>query len=79
MSEIEAKLKQAIGKLFRIDAVRITRETSFEHDLDADSLRRVELIMEVESLFGVSIPDGSAAKTQTVGQLIDLIDSVRTR
>ncbi len=51
----------------------ITRETSFVNDLNADSLDTVELVMEFEEEFELSIPDEEAEKIQTVGQAIDYI------
>ncbi len=51
----------------------ITREASFTTDLGADSLDQVELVMELEEEFGVTIPDEAAEKITTVGQAIDYI------
>ena len=52
---------------------KITKETSFINDLGADSLDTVELVMEFEDEFELSIPDEEAEKIQTVGQAIDYI------
>ena len=52
---------------------KVTRETSFINDLGADSLDTVELVMEFEDEFELSIPDEEAEKIQTVGQAIDYI------
>ncbi len=54
---------------------KITRETSFVNDLGADSLDTVELVMEFEDEFEISIPDEEAEKSQTVGNAIDFINS----
>ena len=54
----------------------ITRETSFINDLNADSLDTVELVMEFEDEFDMSIPDEEAEKIQTVGAAIDYIAKV---
>ncbi len=56
-------------------ADKITHETSFINDLGADSLDTVELVMELEDEFEVSIPDEDAEKIQTVGNAIDYITS----
>ena len=45
----------------------------FVNDLNADSLDTVELVMEFEDEFELSIPDEEAEKIQTVGQAIDYI------
>jgi acyl carrier protein len=52
---------------------KITRDTSFINDLGADSLDTVELVMEFEDEFEISIPDEDAEKIQTVGNAIDYI------
>ena len=52
---------------------KVTRETSFINDLGADSLDTVELVMEFEDEFEISIPDEDAEKIQTVGNAIDYI------
>jgi acyl carrier protein len=54
---------------------KVTRETSFVNDLGADSLDTVELVMELEDEFEVSIPDEDAEKIQTVGNAIEYIGS----
>ncbi|HHH76020.1 MAG TPA: acyl carrier protein [Phycisphaerae bacterium] len=55
------------------DKSELTRETSFVNDLNADSLDTVELVMEFEDEFELSIPDEEAEKIQTIGQAIDYI------
>lgn len=54
---------------------KITRETSFINDLGADSLDTVELVMEFEDEFEISIPDEDAEKIQSVGHAIEYITS----
>jgi acyl carrier protein len=58
------------------DKAEITRDTSFINDLNADSLDTVELVMEFEDEFDMSIPDEEAEKIQTVGAAIDYIVKV---
>ena len=55
-------------------ADKITNETSFINDLGADSLDTVELVMEFEDEFEISIPDEDAEKIQTVGAAVTYID-----
>ncbi|NLW83917.1 MAG: acyl carrier protein [Phycisphaerae bacterium] len=59
-----------------VDKAEISRETSFINDLNADSLDTVELVMEFEDEFDMSIPDEEAEKIQTVGAAIDYIVSI---
>lgn len=54
---------------------KVTKETSFVNDLGADSLDTVELVMELEDEFEISIPDEDAEKIQTVGNAIEYIGS----
>jgi acyl carrier protein len=54
---------------------KITQETSFINDLGADSLDTVELVMEFEDEFEISIPDEDAEKIQSVGDAIKYIKS----
>ena len=69
MSEIESKVKAII-----VDKL-VNNEASFANDLGADSLDTVELIMEFEKAFGISIPDDQAEKISTVGQAIEYIEA----
>ena len=56
---------------------KITKETSFVNDLGADSLDTVELVMELEEEFDISIPDESAEKIQKVGEAVDFIENAK--
>jgi len=71
--EIEAKVIEIVAEQMGADREKISRETSFVEDLNADSLDTVELVMEFEDEFETSIPDEQAEKIQTVGQAIDFI------
>ena len=72
--EIEDKVKSIVAEQMGVSKDEITRETSFVNDLNADSLDTVELVMEFEDAFELSIPDEEAEKIQTVGQAIDHIN-----
>ena len=73
LAEIEAKVKKIVAEQMSVSEDEITRETSFINDLNADSLDTVELVMEFEDEFEMSIPDEEAEKIQTVGMAIDYI------
>ncbi|MDY5091868.1 MAG: acyl carrier protein [Prevotella sp.] len=73
MSEIEAKVKDIIVDKLGVDEADVKPEASFTNDLGADSLDTVELIMEFEKEFGISIPDDKAEKIATVGDAIAYI------
>lgn len=73
MDEIETKVIEIVSEQMGVDKGEITRDTHFINDLNADSLDTVELVMEFEDEFELSIPDEDAEKIQTVGQAIDYI------
>jgi acyl carrier protein len=73
---IEQKVIGIISEQMGADKAEITRETSFVNDLNADSLDTVELVMEFEDEFDMSIPDEEAEKIQTVGAAIDYVAKV---
>ena len=73
---VENKIVDIISEQMGADKSEITRETSFINDLNADSLDTVELVMEFEDEFDMSIPDEEAEKIQTVGAAIDYIINV---
>jgi len=71
--DIEDRVISIVAEQLSVDKAEISRETSFVNDLNADSLDTVELVMEFEDEFDLSIPDEEAEKIQTVGQAIDFI------
>lgn len=71
--EIEAKVIDIVAEQMGADKAKITAQTSFVEDLNADSLDTVELVMEFEDEFETSIPDDQAEKIQTVGQAVAFI------
>ena len=75
MSEIAAQVKNIIVDKLGVDAEEVTPEKSFTNDLGADSIDTVELIMEFEKEFGISIPDDQAEKISTVGDAIAYIEN----
>ena len=75
MSNIETKVKKIIVDKLGVNEEEITHEASFTNDLGADSLDTVELIMEFEKTFDISIPDEKAENILTVGQAIEYLQS----
>ena len=70
MENLENKIKEIIVDKLGIEESEITDSASFTNDLGSDSLDTVELIMEFEKEFNVSIPDEEAEKIQTVGDAV---------
>ncbi len=75
MSEIAEKVKKIIVDKLGVDESEVTPEASFTDDLGADSLDTVELIMEFEKEFDISIPDEKAETIQTVGQAVEFLEA----
>lgn len=75
MSEVASKVKAIIVDKLGVEETEVTETASFTNDLGADSLDTVELIMEFEKEFGISIPDDQAEKIGTVGDAIAYIEA----
>lgn len=73
MSNISERITKIIVDKLGVDESEVTPEASFTNDLGADSLDTVELIMEFEKEFDISIPDESAEKIQTVGDAVEYL------
>jgi acyl carrier protein len=74
MSEIQSRITTIIVDKLGVDASAVKPEADFSNDLGADSLDKVEFIMDVEKEFGLSIPDEEAEKLQTVGEAIAYLE-----
>ena len=74
MSEITTKVIAIVVDKLGVDESQVTPEANFTSDLGADSLDTVELIMELEKEFNISIPDDQAEKIATVGDAIAYIE-----
>ena len=75
MSEIASRVKAIIVDKLSVEESEVTDGASFTNDLGADSLDTVELIMDFEKEFGISIPDDQAEKISTVGDAISYIEA----
>ena len=75
MSSIAERVSKIIVDKLGVDESEVTPEASFTNDLGADSLDTVELIMEFEKEFNLSIPDEQAENIQTVGQAIEYLEA----
>jgi acyl carrier protein len=69
-ADVESRVKEIIVNKLGVEESQITPSASFINDLGADSLDTVELIMEFEKSFNVTIDDADAEKIQTVGDAV---------
>lgn len=74
MEDIASKVKKIISDKLGIEESKVTPEASFTNDLGADSLDTVELIMDLEKEFNISIPDDAAENIATVKDAIDFVN-----
>lgn len=71
------QVKEVLAKQFELESDSISLETSLVDDLGADSLDVVELIMSLEDMYGISIPDEEAVELNTVGRIVDYLEKLR--
>ena len=74
MSAIAERVKQIIVEKLGVEESEVTPEANFQNDLGADSLDTVELIMEFEKEFNLSIPDDQAENIGTVVQAVAYLE-----
>ena len=74
MASVQDRVIEIVSSQLGVSKENITAETSFISDLGADSLDTVELVMELEEEFDITIPDDAAEKIQTVGQAVEFIE-----
>jgi acyl carrier protein len=75
MSIISERVKNIIIERLNVEEEQVTNDASFINDLGADSLDTVELIMEFENEFKISIPDEQAENITTVGEAITFLEA----
>ncbi len=74
MSEIEEKVKAIIVDKLGVDKNEVTMEANFSTDLNADSLDTVDLIMEIEKAFNITIPEEETQNIATVGDAVRFVE-----
>jgi acyl carrier protein len=74
VASVEERVIDIICENLGVNKEQVNRNTSFQEDMGADSLDIVELVMELEEEFEITIPDDQAEKIKTVGEAIDYIE-----
>ncbi len=72
-ADVDVKVKAIIADKLGIDEKEITPQANFMNDLGSDSLDTVELIMEFEKIFNITIPDNDIQNISTVGEAVEYI------
>ena len=75
MSSIQEKVYEIIEQKLSVNPEQITPEASFTDDLGADSLDTVELVMDFEEVFNITIPEEDQEKLRTVHDAIEYLES----
>lgn len=75
MSEVESKVKAIIVDKLGVADSQVTMDANFSTDLNADSLDTVDLIMEIEKEFNITIPEEAAQKIATVGDAVRFVEN----
>lgn len=77
--ELENQIKQAVADHLGVSLDLVVGSSHFVRDLGADSLDLVELLMALEELFSIDIPDEDAKKIQTVQDAINIVASKQAK
>lgn len=75
MADIKQKVTEIVVKKLGVEESQVTETANFIKDLGADSLDTVELIMEFEKEFGITIEDSEAEKIQTIGDVVTFLSN----
>jgi acyl carrier protein len=75
VEEIQERVKKILAENLSVPEDKVTPESRFQEDLDADSLDLVEAVLALEEEFGVSIPEEEMEGVRTVGQAVQLVAS----
>jgi acyl carrier protein len=71
--EVLDLVRSHLAEELEVDAGKISEQTRFKEDLDADSLDLYELVMELEDRYGVSVSEEQAARIETVGDAVEFV------
>lgn len=74
--EIRKRVKAIVLSKLLVDEDELTPDANFTNDLGANSLDMVELVMEYEKEFGISIPDSDAERFETLQDVYDYLESI---
>ena len=71
--EVLTLVREHLAEELEVDIARISEQTRFKQDLDADSLDLYELVMELEDRYGVAVSEEEASRIETVGDAVGFV------
>ena len=71
--EVLSYIRAHLADELELDPARVTEDTRFKEDLEADSLDLYSLVQELEDTYGVRMSDEEAARIKTVAQAVDFV------
>ncbi|MCR5645824.1 MAG: acyl carrier protein [Bacteroidales bacterium] len=71
------QVKEILSRQLRIAPDRVTMDAQIKRDLGADSVDILQLLMRLEDDYGIVIPDQELAKFETVGDVVNFLDSIK--
>ncbi len=74
-TDLLAGLAEVLEEVSGVPADKVTREATFDNDLEVDSLTMVEVVVACEERFDVRIPDEALENLKTVGDALDYIEA----
>ena len=75
MGELQDKVCAILADNLSVPEDRVTPQSRFQEDLDADSLDLVEAVLALEEEWSIEIPEDEMEAVKTVGQAVDLVAS----
>lgn len=72
-AEVFEMVRSHLAEELEIDAAKISEQSRFKEDLDADSLDLYELVMEMEDRYRISISEEQAGRIKTVGDAVGFV------
>ena len=73
------QVKEILARQLRVSPERVTLDAQIKRDLGADSVDILQLLMRLEDDYGITIPDQELAKFETVGDVVNFLDTLEKK
>ena len=70
------KIRDVVAEQMKVDREKITMETSFKNDLNTDSIDILQIISDLEDIFGMEFANEAAENIRTVGDATEYVKQV---